>query len=116
MESGLAQTGDSGEEKINAQADFSSQKAVKALGLKELPNDLPRQCLSEENMATLLQLSLKEESELLPRFFQLAEGEAKLREDFLLASNTSLCLLDVDEVLRDELWKDFVLEIGNTLL
>ena len=98
------------------EADASSQKAVKALGLKELPNDLPRQCLSKENMATLLQLSLKEESELLPRFFQSAEGEAKLREDFLLASNTSLCSLDVDEVLRDELWKDFVLEIGNTLL
>lgn len=66
------------------EAGVGPQKVLKAFKLKKLPNNLPRLFISEKNLTMLLQLSLKEESELRPDFSGRPKGKLDSLKIFLL--------------------------------
>jgi len=75
--------------------------------LNQTAFDFPKECLSNADLQTLLQVSLDEEEHNVPSFFQTPDGEEKLRLDFDIASNTTLCSINVDKILMSPSWVDF---------
>ena len=56
---------------------------------------------------------MEAEQMLVPDFFNSEKGEPVLRKEFAQAQNTTFCDVDVDAVLKDLEWIDFLGEWEN---
>ena len=66
-------------------------------------NDFKKKCLPSEILKEVWEASLKNEAALFPG--QVSENE--MRAEFAKAAHSTLCVTDVDEILKEEEWKSF---------
>lgn len=76
--------------------------------------DFPTDCLADEFLQLIENVSIAEEQRLLPSFFNSNKGEMELRAKFVAAKNSNrFCGIDTEKLLLDPSWKQFLSELGD---
>jgi hypothetical protein len=76
-------------------------------------DDLPKDCVSEEELRLLEDISLADEKLLSQSFFDSAEGKEALRSKFKEYNATKLCAVDTEAILQNPSWREFLSDLGN---
>jgi hypothetical protein len=71
-------------------------------------DDLPKDCVSGDELRLMETISLADELLLFPSFFNSSEGESALRSKFEEYKTTKLCAVDTEAVLRVPSWRAFL--------
>eukprot|EP00593_Proboscia_inermis_P012840 CAMPEP_0171326010 /NCGR_PEP_ID=MMETSP0816-20121228/117175_1 /TAXON_ID=420281 /ORGANISM="Proboscia inermis, Strain CCAP1064/1" /LENGTH=207 /DNA_ID=CAMNT_0011825345 /DNA_START=556 /DNA_END=1179 /DNA_ORIENTATION=- len=96
---------------INIKTDKMMKKVVLAVQshqertLKLESSDFKRQCLPPDILEKVWEISLSSEMALFPKYVKSTTNN--LRSDFDMAAKTTLCKVDVEEILKEEEWQSF---------